>query len=197
MTSCAGFFFFLHFSFFKSRKSLLHISCLLYFYAGSFSYTSHHAGFSFFNLGSFSYTSRAGIIFIWGVSLTHPVLASFLSGEFSYTSHASFIFLWGVSLTHPMLASFLCGEFPHILCWLLFFYLVSFSYTSCTGFLNLSWEFFLHIPSVLALFLYGEFPLHMASSPLIWGVFITHPVLPSFLYRQFVLHVACWHNRRQ
>ena len=175
-----AFFFF----FFKSRESLLHISCLLYFYAGSFSYTSHHAGF-FFNLGSFSYTSRAGIIFIWGVSLTHPMLALFFSGEF---------------LLHiPCWLHFYVGSF-HTSCagfYFLFFYLVGFSYTSCAGFLNLSWEFFLHIPSVLALFLYGEFPLHMASSALIWGVFITHPVLPSFLYRQFVLHVACWHNRRQ
>ena len=71
------------------------------------------------DLGSFSYTSRAGFIFIWGVSLTHAVLASFLSGEFllhipwwlhfyaesfSYTSRADFVFMWGVSLTHPVLS---------------------------------------------------------------------------------------------
>ena len=84
---------------------------------------------SFFYLGSFSYTSRAGFIFISGVSLTHPVLASFLSGEFflhipccfvlfyvgsfSYTSRAGFTFMWGVCLTHPVLASFLCWEFSY------------------------------------------------------------------------------------
>ena len=76
-------------------------------------------------------------VFIWGVSVTHPVLASFLSGEFLlqipcwlyfslthqimacfsnlgsffYTSRAGLIFIWGVSLKHHMLASFLCGEF--------------------------------------------------------------------------------------
>ena len=85
---------------------------------------------------SFSYTSHAGFIFIWGVSLTYPVLASFLTGEFllhipcwlhfylgsfPYTSRAGFIFNWGVSLTHPVLASFLTGEFLlHIPCWLHF-----------------------------------------------------------------------------
>ena len=38
----------------------------------------------FFYLGSFSYTSRVCFFFLffWGVPLTHPVLASFLSGEF-------------------------------------------------------------------------------------------------------------------
>ena len=101
---------------------------------------------------SFSYTSRAGFFFMWGVSLTHHVLALFLSGEFllhipclyhfymerfSDISHAGFFFfsfflfflfvIWGVSLTHPMLVSFLSGEFlSHIpltfpmlasLCW--------------------------------------------------------------------------------
>ena len=60
-----------------------------------------------FYLGSFSYTSHAGFIFIWGV--------------YSCTSHAGFIFIWGVSLTHPMLVSFLSAEFLlHIPCWLLF-----------------------------------------------------------------------------
>ena len=72
----------------------------------------------FFLSMSFSYTSRAGFIFIWGVSLKHPGLVSFLFGEFfrhiscyfcsfSYISCAAFIFMWGVSLTHPLLSSFL------------------------------------------------------------------------------------------
>ena len=128
---------------FLCGEFVLDILCCLHFYAGSFSYTSR-AGFHIFlffyfyflNLGNFYYTSRAGFIFIWEVSLTHPVLASFLSGKFllhipcwlhfylgsfSYTSHAGFIFKQEVSLTHPMLASFLSREFLlHILCWLCF-----------------------------------------------------------------------------
>ncbi len=40
----------------------------------------------------FSYTSHAALIFMRGVSLTHPVLVSVFTG--------------GVSLTYPMLASF-------------------------------------------------------------------------------------------
>ena len=99
--------------------------------------------FTFYR-GSFSDRFPAGFIFIWGVSLTHPSLASFyagsfsytlflcgefllynpcwlpfLSGTFSYTSHDDVNFTWGVSLTHPVLASFLSGEFLlHIPCWL-------------------------------------------------------------------------------
>ena len=85
---------------------LLHIPCWLRFYPGNFSYTSR-TGFIFY-LGSFSYTSHACFIFLWGVSLTHPMLASFLSRVgFSYTSHTRFFFIWGVSLTHPMLSFFL------------------------------------------------------------------------------------------
>ena len=105
---------------------------------------------------------------IWGVSLTYPMLASFLSGEFllhipcwfyfyagnfSYTSHAAFIFcggsfsdtsraafifMRGVSLTHPKLPSFLCGELPSFLCG-------EFLLTSHAGFF-LCGEFLLHIP---------------------------------------------------
>ena len=59
--------------YFLSREFLLHIPCLLYF-----------------SVGSFSYTSYTGFIFIWGVSLTHPMLA-FCVGSFSYTSHAGFL----------------------------------------------------------------------------------------------------------
>ena len=112
--------------------------------------------------GSFSYTSRAGFTFIWGVSLTHPGLASFFFflfffffsffnlWSFSYTSRDGFCFyqgsslshhllayfILGVSLTHPMLPLFFCGEFSlYILCWLLFsLNLGSFSYTSRAGF---------------------------------------------------------------
>ena len=41
-----------------------------------------------FYAGSFSYTSQAAFIYMWGVSLTHPILASFYVGCFSYTSRA-------------------------------------------------------------------------------------------------------------
>ena len=82
---------------FLSGEFLLHIPCW------------HH-----FSVGSFSYTSHAGFIFIWGVSLTHPILGSF--------------FLWGVSLTHPMQV-FCCCFFCFV-----FFNLWSFSYTSHAGF---------------------------------------------------------------
>ncbi len=107
--------------FFKSRGFLLPIPCWLRFHAGSFSYTSR-TGFIFY-LGSFSYTSHACFIFLWGVSLTHPMLASVLRWVgmgFSYTSHTGFIFICGVSLTHPMLA----------------FCVGSFSYTSHAGFFS-------------------------------------------------------------
>ena len=163
---------------FLSGEFLLPIPCWLLFY-----------------LGSFSYTSRAGFIFMWGVDLTHPVLASFLSGEFllhipcwlhfyvgsfSYTSRASFIFIWGISLTHPIMASFLCGEFLlHTPCWLFSpFFLFFFKYL-------LSGEYLEHTHCS---FLFNFF---------IWGVSLTHPVLASFLYREFLLHIACWHNRGQ
>ena len=101
------FFFFFFFSFF----------CL-----GSFSYGCR----PHFYLGSFSYTSHACFIFLWGVSLTRPMLAS-------YTFIIIFFLLfliWGISLPHPMLPSFLSGEFLlHIPC-CLEFYARSFCYTS-------------------------------------------------------------------
>ena len=101
-------FFFLYFSFFfYSGEFLLHISCWLHFYAGSF-----------------SHISRTGFMLIWEVSLTHPML------PFHPPPHP---LLWGVSLTHPVLASFLCREFLlYILSWL-HFYAGSFSYTSRAG----------------------------------------------------------------
>ena len=97
--------------YFLSREFLLHIPWWLYFYLGSFTYTSR-AGLIF-------YTSHVDFIFMWGVSLTHPVVASFFL----------FLFIRGVSLTHTMLSLFLPGEFLlHIPCWL-HFCLGSFSYT--------------------------------------------------------------------
>ena len=124
---------------------------------GSVSYT-----LAFFYLGSFSYISRAGFIFMWRVSLTHPSLASFLWGEFllripcwlcfyvgsfSYTSPAAFIFMQGLSLTHHLLGVFFV------------FFLESFSYTSSVYF------FF------------------------IWGISLTNPVLASFSIWEFLSHI--------
>ena len=177
---------------------LLHIPCCLHFYLRRFMWEvslTHPVLPSFLSekvyVGSFSYTSRVAFIFIWEglcgefllhipcclhfylrrfmweVSLTHPVLPSFLSGKvyvgsFSYTSHAGFIFIVEVFLTHPVLALVLSGEFLlHIPCWL-HFYLRSFSYTSRVGF------------------------------TFIWGVSLTHPKLAFLFCGEFLLHTPCW-----
>ena len=129
-------------------------------------------------MGSFSYTSHVDFVFMWGVSLTHPMLTLFLCGEFvlhnpcwlhfcacsfSYTSHAVFVFMQGVSLTHPVLASFLSsfflfGEFLlHIPCCFCFCFFFSYYRGSFSG---------LHIPCSVVSFLSG------------WGVSsLTHLVL--------------------
>ena len=136
-----------------SRLTFLSIPCWLLFLCGEFLLDIRLWLLSFFSflsrefpsqiqsclhfyLGSFSYTSLAGLIFTWGDSLRHPVIASFFCaevllhipcwllfppppphplfffflnlGNFTYTSLADFIFLWGVSLTHPVLAFFSC-----------------------------------------------------------------------------------------
>ena len=144
----------------------------LYFLSGEF--LLHIPRWLFISVGSFSYTSHACLIFLWGVSLTHPVLASYLCGEFllnvrywlcfylgslSYTSRACFLFLWGVCLTHPelvlphpptpRLASFFMRGVSYIPYWLLIHSFISgsFSYTSHAGFIFL------------------------------WGVSLTHPML--------------------
>ena len=82
---------------FVSGEFLLHIPCYLQEFLLHIPCRLH------ISVGSFSYTSRAGFIFIWGVSLRHPVLTLFLCGEiflhisgcidvyarsFSYTSRA-------------------------------------------------------------------------------------------------------------
>ena len=121
---------------------------------------------------------RTEFFFIWGVSLTHPMLVSFYVrslahipcwllyvGNFSYTSGAGF-FMWnfvltcimlGVYLTHPVLAS-LCGEFLlHI--------------SSCAGFFV--WGISLTC-TVLASSC-GEFLLHIPCWPFMWGISFTFP----------------------
>ena len=125
---------------------LLHIPCWVHFYRGSF-----------------SYTSLAGFIFIWVVSLTHPVLVRVF---FFF-----FFLIWGV--THPMFDLLFCGEFLlHIPCWLFFFffYLESFTYTSRVGFT----------------FLWGVSRTHpLLTSFFMWGVSLTHPVLAFFFFLSF------------
>ena len=64
---------------FLSGEFLLHIPRWLHSYVGFFSNTSYADSF---HVGSFSYTSRAVFIFMRGVSLTHPALASFVCGVF-------------------------------------------------------------------------------------------------------------------
>ena len=168
---------------FLSGKFLLHISRWLHFSVGSFCYTSH-----------------AGFIFIWGVSLTHPMLAFiyilfFNLWNLSYTSRCwlhfyagislthpvlALFFIWGVSLTHPVLASFFCGEFltrPVLAC----FFVVVFS-----------GEFLLHIPCWLHFYAGSLSYTSRACFIFMQGVCLTHPVLASFLCREFILHIPCW-----
>ena len=177
---------------FLCGEFLLHIPCWLHVYVGSFSYTSRV-------LGSFSYTSRACFLFIWAVSLTHPVLASFLYGKFFFHSPwwitLKNIYIWGVSLTHPVLASCLCEEFLlhipssgefllRIQCWF-HLYLGSFFYTSRVGFIFM-WGVSLTHPKLPLDFLRefsstsrsGEFLLHIP----LWGVFFKFLYLGSFSY---------------
>ena len=48
---------------------------------------------------------------------------------------------------------------------------------------------------VLASFLFGEFLLHIPCwLHFIWGVCLTHPVLTLSFYREFFLHIPCYHN---
>ena len=141
------------------------------------------------------------LFLIWGVSLTHPVLVSFLCGSFSYTSRAD-CFMRGVCLRHPVLYWFLWKEFLlHIPCWLHYcFNLGSFSCTS-RGSFTFIWGVSLTHPMLpLLLFLFVLIFLnwgvslthHVLASSIIWGVCLTHPVLASFLSGKFLLHIPCW-----
>ena len=146
------------------------------------SYTSHADSFY---VGSFSYTSRAAFIFMLGVSLTHSVLVSPL--------------ISCVSLTHPMLALFLSGKFfLHIPCWLYFSVggfsdtchdgsfsnPGSFSYTSRAVFIFICRISLKH--PVLLHFYLGSFSYTShADFVFMWGVSLTQPVLASFLSGSF------------
>ena len=118
-------------------------------------------------------------------------------GIFSYTSRAGFIYVWGVSLTHPVLASFLSGEFLlHIPCWL-HFYARSFTCTSRTSFIFYL-RSFSYTPMLayffLFFFLWGVCLTHpeFLSLSLMWWFSLTHPMLASFLSVEFLSHIPCW-----
>ena len=156
---------------FLYAEFLLHISCWFYFYRGSHFY-----------VGSFSYTSPGGVIFMWEVYLTPPVLVVYIY---------IFIFLIDFFRTYFVLASFLSGEFfLHIPCWLHFYWgsfsragfifmgVVSLTHPMLASFL--SGEFLLHIPCLLHFYL-GSFSYtsHVWFT-FLWGVSLTHPVLAFF-----------------
>ena len=126
------------------------IPCWLYFLAGEF--LLHIPCWLHFYLGSFSYTSRAGFIFMRGVSLTHAVLPSVLYKEFLlHTPCWLLVFFFFFS-------SFLHVEFFLLIpCWFIF-YRRSFSYTCRAGFIFI-WGVSLTHP--LASFLSGEFALQI------------------------------------
>ena len=186
---------------FLSGVFLLHTrdDFFFFFYLGILSYISRAAFFFFFFFWSLS-------LFIWGVSLTHPVLASFLSGEFllhipcwiyfsegsfSYTSRVGFFsssfflffffffFLSGEFLLHiPYWFNYLLGEFLLYIPYWVHFYQRCFSYTSCVDF------FFIWAVSL-------TYPVLALSGEFIWGVPLTHPMLVLLFCGEFVLHIHC------
>ena len=130
------------------REFLLHILYWLYFLSGEF--LLHIPCWLHFSVGSFLHVP------CWLV----------------------FFFIWGVSLTHPVLASFLCREFVlHIPCWL-HFYAGSFSYTSHAVLQKwlkiILGEFLSHIPCWLLLC--REFFTSYAGC-IMWDVSLTCPML--------------------
>ena len=158
-------------------ECLLHITkWLFFFFSPSGEFFLHIPCWLHFSMGSFSYTSHACLIFLWGVSLTHPVLASYLCvelflnirywlylylGSFSYTSHACFLFLWGVCLTYPELVLSLSLSLS--LFWAGFIFMRGVSLTH----------------AVLAFFFLGGGG----------GACLAHPALALFFYGEFFLHL--------
>ena len=117
-------------------------------FLGSLSYTSHSDFFKFFILVVSFTRPMLASFFKSGEFLLHiPSWLELYLGCFTYTPNARFIFMWGVSLTHPVLASYLSGEFLlHIPCRLYFylglhFYVGSFSYTARAGLLYFYFHF--------------------------------------------------------
>ena len=95
--------------------------------------------------------------------------------------------MWGVSVTHPMLASFLCGQFLlHFLCWL-YFSVGYFSYTSNAAFFFPSfflilffWGVPLTNPELVALFIAGDPLTHPVLASFLSGEFLLH--IPCWLH---------------
>ena len=162
---------------FLPGELILHIPCWLLF---CFSFFLLLFYFIFAYLGSFPNTSRSGFIFIWVVSLTHPILASYLLGEFLLHIPCwllRFVVVFGLSgdlLLHiPFSLHFFLGS-PLTHSFFLFFSIFFF-------FSFLSGEFLLYIPCWLK-FYRGNFSYTFgAGSILMWGVSLTHPLLFSFL----------------
>ena len=75
--------------------------------AGSFSYSP-----MLLYMGSFSWFTHPVLVYVWSTSCAG------LYGKFLL--HAQCWFIWGVSLTHPMLASFSWEFLSSGLCWLLY-----------------------------------------------------------------------------
>ena len=136
----------------------------------------------FFNPGSFPHTSRAGFISIWGVFLIHPVLALFLSGEFLLHVPCYLYFSLG---------RFFCTSHAGYFCSFFFF---SFFF-SIWGVFHLTHP----VLAFLYIFFYYRFLIQGVSPHTsragfiyIWGISLTHSVLASFLYGEFLLHIPCW-----
>ena len=192
----------LFFFFFWTGKFLLHIPCLFLFFFYSGEFLLHNPCWLHFYAGSFSYTSRAASFLSVEFLLHIPCWHCFYVGSFSYTSH---VFMWGVSLTHPTMTSILSTFFSffffllnlgkcllYIPCLFLFsFFLGSFYYTSCAGFI-LSGEFLLHIPCWLNLY-FGSFSYTSHTGFIfLWGVSLTHPMLALIISGDFLLYIPCW-----
>ena len=158
----------------------------------------------------FLYTSHAG--FFLHILSWLPLL---YLGSIPHTSRAAVIFIWGVSLTHPMLALFFCGEFLlHIPCWLfcfLFFCFKSrefllpipcwlcFSYTSRTGFFFFFFFFFFlnlgrfsYTSHAGFIYKWGGVFLHIPYWLYFYLGSFSYTSHACFLCGEFLLHITCW-----
>ena len=186
--------------------------------------------------GSFPYTSRAGFILSGEFLLHVPCWLHFYRGSFSYVYRTSFTFIWGVSLTHPIITLCLCGEFLlHIPCWLVLFICVfslthpvlvsffigglhipllthliwldlyrgSFCYTSRAGFIFTQpmLASFVVVVVCLFLFLWREFVWHVPCCLHFYVLSCLHFYVESFSYTshagfflcgEFLLHIPIW-----
>ena len=149
-------YFFLSGAWFLCGEFLLHIPYWIHFYLGSFSYTSS-AGVLF--IWGVSPISREFLLripcFLYsssGISLTHFKSATFYS------------LILGVSLTHPILAYFLSVEFLlHVPSWLFYFIFYSGEFLlHIPCWLDLYLRSFIYTPSARFIFLWGVSLTHPA-----------------------------------